>query len=85
MTLKVDIVALPSWMAPALVNGDYSGLQENDQQAVRDMIAELGPWYVVATEGEPYYQAMHELQNYVIHCVDDYGTPHACSPIGACE
>jgi hypothetical protein len=41
MTIKVDTITLPAYWASALVNGDFSGLDANEEGECRAMIKDL--------------------------------------------
>lgn len=49
MTIEVDTVTLPSYWASALVNGDDSGLEDNEIAMVEAACGRLAAdgWYVV--------------------------------------
>lgn len=49
----VDTCEAPASWASYLVNGDASGLEDDEQAAADAWLAALRPWYVVSTEGEP--------------------------------
>ena len=57
MTITVDVFPLPSHWASAVINGDYSGLDDNECalcQAELEMFGVAG-WDFVDIEGEPYF------------------------------
>jgi hypothetical protein len=75
--IEVDTITAPSVWASYLVNGDASGLDEEEKQLADEWIANHYPWSVVSTEGEPYFTwhyKLHggnaeggEVQDYVVH------------------
>ena len=48
MTLEVDEITLPAFLACALINGDESGLEESDERVLARVYAMLGDWEVVS-------------------------------------
>lgn len=48
MSIRVETVTLPAFLASALVNGDMSGLESDDDRAtLARALAYLGEWRVV--------------------------------------
>lgn len=67
MTMKTDTFRAPSWMAAALVNGDYSGCDTKDAAAVRHVIS----WFT------GFYQ---DPRASIVSC-EDAGFTHCMSPL----
>lgn len=79
---EVDTISLPSHWASALVNGDFSGVEDEDARHIELMMSKLGQegWHVVGTSDEeprftnhyqvhnPYSQSHGgEVMDFVIH------------------
>lgn len=68
MAIAWDVITGPAYWVSALVNGDYSGLDENEAAWCRAWQEKIAPWYVVSTvdgedgEGqEPYFSKAYDL------------------------
>ena len=64
---------LPAHWAAALINGDDSGLDEDDVEALEaftaDMVAEYGQCWAIDCNGEPSFTAYHDAKPYgVLAC-----------------
>lgn len=80
MSIEADIITGPAFLAPALVNGDTSGLSESDLDCLTRFEESIAPWVVVATEGESYFTWSYPLYGgnadggdvieYVVHKAD---------------
>jgi hypothetical protein len=85
MTIETDIVTLPAYWASALVNGDTSGMDDDeiaDMEAQLDGLASEG-WRVVSTvdDDEPRFTwsfnlyggncAGGDVLDYVVHKITD--------------
>lgn len=57
---RIETVKLPAFLASALVNGDASGLDEDDDKWLAEALAYLGDGNVVDV-GEPYFSWTCEL------------------------
>ncbi len=53
---------LPSYWASALINGDYSGLDETETQQVKDWEKTNSEYYVVEC-GEQYFSSYNDATN----------------------
>lgn len=79
MTIETSTITLPAYWASALINADQSGMSESEIACMNAYLdtALKGGWYVVSTEGEPYFSwhfGRHggecdggQLQDYVVH------------------
>lgn len=77
MTLLVDKIKGPAFLASALINGDTSGFSDEDMWALARFEAEVFCQYgseacVVDCEGEPFFGRWidglgHDLVEYTIH------------------
>lgn len=76
MTIRVEKVILPAYMASALVNGDYTGLEDRDLPWVKKALEYVAPGHIVSAEGEQYFAHRCDLwghlacdvMEYVVHC-----------------
>lgn len=73
--MKTDIVTLPAYWVCALVNGDYSGLDENEAARCRAAEVDLarhGGWRVVSTadgdDGEARFTWRYRLYDPAADC-----------------
>lgn len=78
-----DLIDLPTWSLPAIVNGDYSGLSEEDEENIDDYIE------VMHNKGfNPDCFSFVEITNSGIKIIDDpqeyfmnhpaFGEPSGC-------
>ena len=77
--IEVTVEPGPEWAASALINDDWSGLDDDDRETLEAWIAYAVPEgaYVVADQGEPYFSwacqyhglpySGGSLVDYVIH------------------
>lgn len=62
MTIEVDTITGPAFLACALINGDTSGLDETDLRVLQAFETMIAPWRVVdATDDEPRFTWSFEL------------------------
>lgn len=61
---------LPAHWAPALVNGDLSGLEEDDEEALMRVIAGEGLPDPVSVSSEPEFLKYHDAQPYGVLACD---------------
>lgn len=65
MNIEVDTITLPAYWASAIINGDYSGI-DNEAEALRCRAkgAELakGGWSIAAA-GEPYFTWSYQVHD----------------------
>ena len=61
---------LPSHWAPALVNGDWSGLSETDEEKLRTVIANEGLSDAVSVDDEPGFMTYHDARPYGVLACD---------------
>ena len=62
--LKADIVTAPSYWASALVNGDFSGIEEErERQAIERFLAAIAPARIVSIDddAEPRFTWHYQL------------------------
>lgn len=80
--MSVDIITGPAFLAPALVNGDTSGLSQSDLECLERFAESIAPWVVVGTanNSESYFTWSYPLYGgnadggdvieYVVHKAD---------------
>jgi hypothetical protein len=63
MTIEPDIIVGPSHFASALVNGDWSGMEDPaDRAACKAWVESIRPWRIVATtDAEPWFTWSYRL------------------------
>ena len=78
MTIQTETYTLPAHWAPALITGDYTGL-EDDEQAELDAWAEGRGYCVGVEEGDEYFEPFHDARpevlpwmclKFIFHTVD---------------
>lgn len=66
MAIQTSFVTLPATYAIALVNGDYSGLEPQEERHVRKIVvdlAESGMTIIGTTENEPRFTWLYSMYN----------------------
>jgi len=65
--IEVDTVILPFYWACYIINGDCSGMENNEIKMCDKAIEQLAKdrWSIVSTEGEPYF-----TWSYRLYCPD---------------
>lgn len=53
--MRVETVTLPAFLAPALINGDVSGLEDRDMRWLEVAHEYVAPGHIVSCEGESYF------------------------------
>jgi hypothetical protein len=61
--LEIDTVILPSYWACYIINDDCSGMEDNEIEMCDQAVEHLAKdgWYIVSTEGEPYFTNYYRL------------------------
>jgi len=74
MAIQVGTIEGPVFLAPALINGNESGLSDNDLITLELFMKTIpNSWYVGACTSEPYFGRWdvdglgHDLIEYTIH------------------
>lgn len=52
---------LPSCYASALINGDYSGLEDEDEKELNEWLDRVKPGYCVGCSEEAYFTHGHDM------------------------
>lgn len=58
--IKTETYILPSYWASALINDDYSGLSEQDEQDLNKWLKRVKAGYCVGCSDEPYFIHGHD-------------------------
>ena len=62
MTVELwDEVLIPVWAIPAIEYGDYSGLSDQDEAAVRAYVAKLPAGAVIEYDGQPGFSWKNDI------------------------
>lgn len=56
-----DEALIPTWAIPAIEYGDYSGLSDDDETAVRAFIAKLPAGAVIEYDGQPGFSWRNDI------------------------
>jgi hypothetical protein len=74
MAIQVDTIEGPAFLAPALINGDETGLSNNDLITLELFMKTIpNGWYIVDCTSEPYYSIWdvdgfrYDMLEYTIH------------------
>lgn len=70
--IEVCNVPAPAKYASAFVNGDFSGLEQEEQEKAQEIMNSLRSWYIVGTDGNGEYVGSYEgkicsMMTYVMH------------------
>jgi hypothetical protein len=57
--IELNKYVLPSYWASALVNGDFSGCEDEDEQEIKDWLDRVKPGYCVGCSDEAWFQHGH--------------------------
>jgi len=73
-TMQIETFDLPDFWASALINGDTSGLTDNDEQALNAftefMIAEYGSCWALDCSEEPSFMRWHDAARFGVLACD---------------
>jgi hypothetical protein len=61
--MEFYIYTLPSHWAPALINGDYSGLDAIDEEHLNEWLDEIKPGYCVDCSQDEYFSSANDCNN----------------------
>lgn len=70
--MRTETVILPAYLASALVNGDVSGIEDEDQKWIDAALEYVAPGRIVSAEGEPYFAHSCELSGHLACDVMEY-------------
>lgn len=72
--MQIENFELPAFWASALINGDTSGLSDNDEQALDDfaefMLAEYGSCWALDCSEEPSFMRWHDAARFGVLACD---------------
>jgi len=69
--MKTEILTLPAHWACALINGDFSGLEESEAQeleAWQSAASAEGFGFCVDVSEEPFFSKYHDASEFVLAC-----------------
>jgi hypothetical protein len=73
MVIELEHYDLPEFWASALINGDYSGYEEDEIEAIesftREMIDTWGKCWCVDVDESSFFTAYHDASHYVKACM----------------
>jgi hypothetical protein len=58
--IKINTYILPSYWASALINGDYSGMEDGEEKILNEWIKRVKPGYCVGCSEESWFQWGHD-------------------------
>jgi hypothetical protein len=62
------VYLLPDFWAPALINGDTSGLSDEDEAALNQWMADYNPGRCIGCSDEVEFTDSHDARDYVLAC-----------------
>ena len=73
---EVSEISAPVEYASAFINGDFSGLDQEEQEKAREIMDSLSPWYIVGDNGNGEYTGKYEgeiciMMTYVLHKITE--------------
>lgn len=66
--MKTETYELPAFWASALINGDWTGLEDEDESALKAWLEAFEPGYCVDVSDEPFFKLRHDAWQYVLAC-----------------
>jgi len=66
--MKTETYELPSFWASPLINGDYSGMEDTDIEALEKWLEKEKPGYCVSLSDESFFAWRHDASAYVLAC-----------------
>lgn len=64
--MRTETVTLPAFLASALINGDLSGLSDDNKRWVEAAVAYCAPGRIVSCDGEPFFQWSCKLPGFTL-------------------
>jgi len=64
----MNTYTLPDFWAPALINGDYSGMSPEDDDALDAWLQDNEPGACVSVEDDSAFYWVHDASRYVLAC-----------------
>jgi hypothetical protein len=62
--IETGTVLLPAYWASALINDDYSGLSDEEEDAIERFLIEYKEWYVADCSEESEFVIFHDARKY---------------------
>jgi hypothetical protein len=82
--MKIDLqpYVIPSHFLCAIVNDDYTGLEDNEEAIVKQFLEDLGPRYmfISLTDEDSYFTRCHDFREYGILAGDCMAVEIAFEP-----
>lgn len=66
--MKTETYELPDFWASPLINDDWTGLDYEDEIALKSWLEASGPGYCIGCSDEPFFRRLHDASNYVLPC-----------------
>lgn len=66
--LNLTEYMLPAHWASALVNEDYTGLEDYELDALNSWLEDTKPGWCVDVKGEPEFRTYHDADDFVLAC-----------------
>ena len=66
--MKTETYELPAFWASALINDDWTGLEDEDESALKAWLEAFEPGYCIDVSDEPFFTKWHDAQEYVLAC-----------------
>jgi len=69
--MKTEILTLPAHWACALINGDFSGLEESEAQELetwQSAASAEGFGFCIDASEEPFFNTSHDARGFVLPC-----------------
>lgn len=70
MKLKFETFTVPAWSLPALINGDYSGLNDSDIENIKNFISDNNITGISGEISEAYFSHRNDVHNLGSDVVD---------------
>lgn len=66
--MKTETYELPAFWASALINDDWTRLEDEDESALKAWLKDVKPGYCVDVSDETFFTKWHDAQEYVLAC-----------------
>lgn len=68
--MKTDTYILPSYWAPALINGDYSGLTDEESAELDQWLTDQPEGWAVGVSEETFFSCSNDANNLGADCAE---------------
>lgn len=65
---ETETYELPAFWASALINHDWTGLEDEDAEALLLWLEDVAPDYCIDVSDEPFFTKWHDAQKYALAC-----------------